>query len=204
MGAGPGWALTGEMVVGAVSSSASADVRSALPPGFAPVPGPSVVVAARYATSPVGPYLELAVAQPARAGARVGMCVTTMAVDSRASRDAGREKWGFPKELGALHWSEDGDERSLRWDERGLVVRWRVQGPAVPAWLPVLAVQQRSDGPVLVPGRLRGPVGVGRVEVVAPADDPLAALAGRHPAAHQSRAHLRMGEGRPVGGAAPA
>ena len=66
-----------------------------LPDGLRPIPGPCSITAARYDDSPVGPYRELAVGQPARLGARLGMCITTMAVTSVDSRLGGRMNWGF-------------------------------------------------------------------------------------------------------------
>ena len=140
-----------------------------------------VVVAASYARSPVGPYRELVVGQPVRLGGHPGLCVTTMVVDSPESRRGGRDNWGFPKQLGRLTWERDGGERSLRWEERGLVVRGRVAGPALPLLVPVRAVQERADGPVVVPGRLRGTAGPTRVSVAVPPDDPLVPLAGVRP-----------------------
>ncbi len=146
--------------------------------GLHPVPGPGVVIGARYDDSPVGPYLELAVGDPARLGMRLGMCITTMVVDSAGSRIGGRLNWGFPKELGTLRWSSDGDERMLRWEERDIVLRAVPGGPAVPVVLPLVALQRRSDGPVVVRGRVRGLARVATVDVSIPPDDPLAASAG--------------------------
>lgn len=146
--------------------------------------GPWLVAGARYTGSPVGPYTELAVAQPARIGLRFGWCVQLMAVDSAESRVGGRIHWGFPKELATLRWEEDGAARVLTWEERGVVVRGRPLGPPWPALVPVRALQQRGEEPVVVPGRLRGLARFARVEVeVEDADDELVALAGRHPGA---------------------
>lgn len=143
-----------------------------------------MVAAVRYTGSPVGPYTELAVAQPARIGLRVGWCVQLMVVDSHESQVGGRLHWGFPKQVAALRWEEDGPSRVLTWEERGIVVRGRPVGPPWPALVPVRALQQRGDGPVFVPGRLRGLARFASVEVeVADGADDLAPLAGRHPGA---------------------
>lgn len=144
------------------------------------MPGPCCVSAARFENSPVGPYLELSVSEPARLGARPGMCVTTMVVDSHDSRIGGRLNWGFPKELGVLRWEESGEERSLVWEERNVRVRAAPGGPAMPVFLPMRALQRRADGMVLVPGRLRGRARVSRIEIETLAGDPLAPLAGPH------------------------
>jgi hypothetical protein len=151
-----------------------------LPEGLGRLPGPSAMVAARYDDSPVGPYRELAVAQPAHLGARPGMCITTMAVTSVDSRLGGRINWGFPKELGTLVWLDEGDERVMRWEERGIVVRATPVGPPLPVLIPLRALQRRADGPVSVMSRARGRGRVARITVETPDDDPLAGLSGRH------------------------
>ena len=50
----------------------------------------------------------------------------------------------------------------------------------IPALVPVRALQRRADGPVVVPGRLRGLARMARVEVETPEDDPLWPLTGFH------------------------
>jgi hypothetical protein len=134
----------------------------------------------RYRDSPVGPYLELAIGEPARLGARPGLCITTMVVTTAEARVGGRLNWGFPKEVGALRWRTDGDEREIVWEDREIVVRGRPRGPAAPMLVPVRALQRRGDGPVVVPGRVRGRVHLARVELEVPDDDLLAPLAGPH------------------------
>jgi hypothetical protein len=148
--------------------------------------GPCLVMAAQYRDSPVGPYLELAIGEPARMGARPGFCLTTAVVNVPDARVGGVLNWGFPKEIGRLRWSIDGDERSLRWEERSVVVRGRTTGVPLPMLVPLRAVQHRSDGPVVVPASIMGMMHLGRVEIQAPDDDPLGALAGHHPGAFVS------------------
>jgi hypothetical protein len=169
------WALAGECVVGFVADGVG---DRELPQGMHRLPGPGVAIAARYDDAPVGPYLELAVGAPARLGMRAGLSITTMVVDSAGSRIGGRLNWGFPKELGRLRWSAEGDDRVLSWEERDIVLRGTPAGPAVPVVLPLVALQRRSDGPVVVRGHLRGLARVARVEITVPAGDPLAACAG--------------------------
>lgn len=172
------WELTGECVIALGRWKGD---RLPLPSGLDALPGPVCVTAARFEQSPVGPYLELAVSEPARLGARPGMCVTTMVVDSPDSRLGGRVNWGFPKELGTLVWDAEDDARSLSWDERKVRVRAVPSGPGMPMILPMRALQRRADGVVVVPGRLRGRARVARVEIeVAADDDPLAGMAGAH------------------------
>lgn len=189
-----GWRLAGEFMAGVAWCPRG---PSSVPPTLRPTPGPRLIVVARYTSSPVGPYLEMAFAEPARYGSRLGMCVTTMVVDSAESRTAGRERWGFPKELGTLRWVEAGTERSLRWEERGVVIRWTAKGPSLPALAPLVCLQQGSDVALRVPGLARGSVQVARVELDVPVDDDLSYLAGRHVGAQVSGGWLRIGEGRP-------
>ena len=171
------WVLSGESIVALVRVPGPLGV---LPPGLHRVPGPVLVVAVRYGGSPVGPYLELAVGEPARLGTRLGWCMTTMVVDSADSRVGGRASWGFPKEIGSLSWERDGDVRELRWAERHVVVRGVPGRFRLPVLVPVRALQRRTDGPVVVPGRLRGLARLARVTVEVPAADVLAPLAGAH------------------------
>lgn len=175
------WCLSGESLVGLARRRSS---LQPLPWGLHPLPGPALIVAVAFSESPVGPYVELAVGEPARLGVRLGWCITTMVVDSAESRVGGRLNWGFPKELGTLVWRSEGHQRELRWVERDIVVRGRASGPALPTLVPVRALQRRSDGPVVVPGRLRGWARIGRIEVDVPAGDALAPLSGRHPGVH--------------------
>ncbi len=171
------WTLTGESIV---ALARRREVLGPLPPELRRMPGLVLVVAVRYDGSPVGPYLELAIGEPARLGARLGWCFTTMVVDSAESRTDGRANWGFPKDLGTLTWDRDGDMRELRWAERQVVVRGVPARLRAPMLVPVRALQRRGDGPVVVPGRLRGLARYAHVDVEVPADDVLATLGGRH------------------------
>ncbi|HEX2064326.1 MAG TPA: acetoacetate decarboxylase family protein [Acidimicrobiales bacterium] len=163
------------------------------------VPGPVILAAARYATSPVGPYLELAVAEPVRLGARIGTCVTVIVVDSAASRDAGRTRWGLPKELGTLNWSAQDDSVTLGWEERGVAVTGHPVGPGFPAVVPFRSLQPHADGPVRFGGLMRGWGRFSRVEVAVSPGDPLGALAGRHAGVRVTRGAVTMGRARPAG-----
>jgi len=188
--AGP-WSLAGEFVVGVMRSRAT---DPALPPDLHRVPGPCLLMAARYDDSPVGPYLELAVSEPARLGARLGMCVTTMVVNTAEARHGGRANWGLPKELGTLDWSNEGDTRVLRWLERDVVVRATPIGPPLPTFMPFRTLQHRGDGPVCATAQVRGRGRTAKVALSVPADDPWAARAGTHLGAVISSARLVMGE----------
>lgn len=194
------WALQGEAVIG----FSRRRPPHTLPAGIAPAPGPTMITASRFSASPVGPFLQLAVAVPARLGGRLGWCVTLLVVDRQDARTGARLNWGFPAELATLRWRAEGRTRELAWDERGLVVRARGRGPKVPLAVPHRELQSRGDGPVMVPDRLLGlfqPAGV-RLQV-AP-DDDLTAVAGGHLGALVGGVHRVLREARtPVGLIAP-
>jgi hypothetical protein len=177
------WGLTGESLV---ALARFRGVPGELPAGVARLPGPVVVMANRFTDSPVGPYLELVVACPARMGTRPGWCVTTAVVDSPDAKVGGRLNWGFPTELGRLLWRHDGDERELRWVDRDVCVRGIPRPTPLPMLLPMRALQRRGDGPVVVPARLRGRAHLARVHVYVPREDPLTGLAGEHRGLHLS------------------
>lgn len=134
-----------------------------------------------YDDSPVGPYLELSLAIPARLGLRPGLCVMAQVVTSAEARRVCREQWGLPTEVGPLRWSADGDERVMGWEERGLVLRARGRGPAVPTLVPARSLQWRPGGPVVSPRRLWARVRSAPCDMEVPADDELAWLLGAHP-----------------------
>lgn len=177
------WALAGESLACLVRRPVP---DTPLPHGLERVPGPTLVAAVCYTGSPVGPYLELAIGEPARLGLRPGWCITTMVVDSAESRLGGRLNWGYPKDLGTLTWRSAGDERELHWVERDLTVSGRCSRLRLPFLLPVRSLQRRSDGPVVVPGRLRGRACVTGVHITAGAGTggDLADLAGTHLGVH--------------------
>ncbi len=134
-------------------------------PGEAGAKGLCAVIAARYETSPVGPYLELALGRPTVKGARPGLSVTAMVVDSAVSEAAGRHHWGFPKQLGTISWSAEGRSRRLAWDDGGVrVSASAANGPGLPVWVPIRAFQHRGEDEI-VPGRLRARARPARVTV---------------------------------------
>jgi hypothetical protein len=151
-----------------------------LPVAFERLPGPFLLITARYTDSPVGPYMELAVARPARLGARFGLCVTTMAVSSSDSVVGGRSNWGFPKELSQLSWSTNEQGSSLLSEDLGVEASVRPRGPEVPLVAPLFCLQRRADGPVHVLGWLRGRFRPARVHVDAKASDHLQFVDGHH------------------------
>ncbi|MDP8975543.1 MAG: acetoacetate decarboxylase family protein [Actinomycetota bacterium] len=192
---GPPWRLRGECTIAWIGAIPD----DSLPVAFERLPGPSVLIAARYDDSPVGPYVELAVARPARRGARFGLCVTTMAVDSSESVAGGRSNWGFPKELSKLRWRTEGHGSSLVSDELGVEVKARPHGPEVALVAPLWCLQQRADGPVHVPGRLRGRFRFARVHAAANSGDRLQFIDGHHRGAVVTELRLDVGAARRIG-----
>jgi hypothetical protein len=181
------WALRGEVLVAWVGGR---PVRSALPAGAQPLPGPTFVFGVRYTDSPIGPFLEFGVAEPARLGLRPGLCVTELVVSDPAAKVGLRCNWGYPAEVGELTWAADADERVLRWEDRGIEVRAQAMGPRLPALLGVRSIQRRGDGPVVVPRRLAALLRFARAVVTVPEGDPLAWAAGPHAAITLSAARL--------------
>jgi len=179
------WKLLGDCLVGLVGG-AGKDAADGWPPELRPMPGPRLLAAVRWADSPVGPYLQLTVAQPARLGVRPGLCSTTTVVNSTDARVGGIVNWGFPAELGTLEWSPTADGAELRWKERDITVRGRLLGRrALPLLIPMRSVQHRADGPVVIPGRCRGWARRARLSVeVGDEDDPLRPMAGSHRGMH--------------------
>ena len=190
------WAMTGECILAAAGPQTAA---GPLPPGIAPLPGPAILVAERHAESPAGPFVTFVLGRPARLGPRVGVCFTTAAVSSTDSRMAGRHHWGFPGELATLRWDATLDEHTIRWDERDIVVRAAFQRAALPLVVPFRALQRREDGPVVVPGRLRGRGRRGRVSF---SGDGAAesGLVGSHRAVHISGLRLVLDPARSPAG----
>lgn len=174
------WAMAGECILAPAGDQTTA---GPLPPGIARLPGPAVLVAERHADSPAGPFVAFVLGRPARIGPRAGVCFTTAAVSSTDSRVAGRHHWGFPGDVATLGWDSDVDTHTLTWEERGLVVRAHFGRRSLPVAIPFRAVQRRADGPVVVPGRLRGRARRGRVTIEVH-DGGLSGLAGTHRAIH--------------------
>ena len=110
----------------------------------------SVLSLVHYEDSPVGPYEELAVAVLTLQGP----AVTQMLVTSEASKQGGRENWGYPKELAPLHWESRGHHITFRAGAR----EWRLRrwGPTFPILAVGWTVQTLRGKTVRVPLRVRG------------------------------------------------
>lgn len=192
------WALVGESVVVVVPRGGR--VLGVLAAGLSPLPGPGVLVAARYQASPIGPFCELSLIEPARIGGHPGWSVTLSVVDDARARAGGRLNWGVPRDLGALAWDSDGTSVRLSWRERGLVVHAERRPGSLPVLVPLRLLQRRGDGPVVVPVRLRGIAHRARVIVEIGEGDPLAPLGRARRGAVVSGQRTRMSPARQPAG----
>jgi hypothetical protein len=179
-GLGDTWELSGEGIACLARLHA---IERVLPTGVTEMPGPGLVTALRYSTSTVGPYLELAVAVPARVGGHMGWCRVLVVVDRPEVRSAVRTHWGLPCTVGSLRWLAREESREMVWEERDLVVRARGRGPVIPWLSPQPLFLERHREPVIAPGRARGTLKLARVEMHTYPGDELAPLAGHHPGA---------------------
>jgi hypothetical protein len=86
------------------------DRPAMLPAGLRPLLGgrSRVVALARYLPGSTLAYDELIVATPALLGARPGLYIEYIWVDSVASLWGGRRIWGLPKEVAQFAWSDHG------------------------------------------------------------------------------------------------
>ena len=151
-----------------------------LPPGIRPLPGPCLVMAARYYDSPVGPFLTFVVAHPARVRGHLGWHASTAATDSLGAQIGLRLNWGVPADLADLTWFERDNHTEIRWGQRSLSMSAETRRLAIPMVMPARGLQRRSDGPVLVPGVARGLARLAHTSMHAYPGDELAPLAGNH------------------------
>lgn len=194
----PPWRMRGESILAwaRLPRDVRRDLAASLPRGVRMLPAlPAAVIAVAYQDSPVGPFHEFAIGVVARIGLRPGLSVVLQVVDAPEARKVFRQHWGLPTELGTFLWSRDGDERTMRWEERGIVLRGTPIGLRVPMAVPMRSVQRRSDGPVVLPRRLGCLMRLARttLDVAAPLNDQevdLSWLHGPHPGAMLN--HMRM------------
>lgn len=102
-----------------------------------------------YSDSPVGPYEEHALATINLRGPHVFQ----MSVSSEESRLSGRLNWGFPKEIEALKWQQNGNR--VLFEREGMRFRVRGVGPSFPLVLKFWTAQRNGGRWVKVPGKLR-------------------------------------------------
>lgn len=193
------WALLGEAIVAFVRRKHHFHVGP-FPRGLHPVPGPLLIMGERFIDSPVGPFLSLAIGEPVRLGVRPGYFFGISVLNAPEARRAGRQYWGFPHELGTLHWNSDTGVRSLEWEERSLRLEAVSSSRPFPLLVPIRTLQRRTDGLVIVPTRLRALTRKARVTVDAAEGDDLVDLRGSHRGWTLSGMVVRRGPARRASG----
>ncbi len=122
----PPWTLAGTFLAAtaAVRASTVADLVPA-PLSLVTLPGGlalSVIIVGRYGPGSTLEYSELTAGLLVRYGARPGMYVTHIAVDSPPSLRGGHEIWHLPKQLWRFEWELGAVEANVRvWDGMNLV-----------------------------------------------------------------------------------
>ena len=189
------WDLRGQMYLSIWSLPAAQVPR--LPDGLAAVVRPAsvggrgLVGTAWVVYEPGGvlQYRELlsAVLVRHRAGPRVS--IVDIWVDSRASRDGGRELWGIPKELGELKIDASsagggGGLTARAWTEAGAIAQASISpGRRCPGRWPIRLLVTQLLGRQVKVTPVRGWAGIQRARAtwqVEP-DGPLGLLSGRQP-----------------------
>jgi hypothetical protein len=124
------WHFHGQAYVGLFR----ADRPASLPAGLRPLFNPHwrVVALIRYQAGTLR-YDELIAGSLARQGARAGVYIPTIWVDSEPSLRGGRRIWGLPKELATFAWAGDTVQIS---DAAGPLATLSIDSRA--AWLPPL------------------------------------------------------------------
>lgn len=161
--------------------------------GVTTIPGPGILLAARYQTSPIGPFTEVAIIEPLRHHpARLGLGVTCSVVDDERACREGRVRWGLPREVGTLGWEHRDGAVRVTWAEEGLVVDAVSRWGALPVLVPIHLLQHRGPDAIVVPMRLRGLARPARITIESPDDGRLARLAGRHRGLMLAAPHVRI------------
>ncbi len=108
------------------------------------------IMLVHYESSPVGPYDEWACCVMTMRGPRV----VEMLVTSADSVRAGRENWGFPKQLAPLKWQRRGARVSF--ESPSAIYRLGACGPRFPVRVKFFCVQTLDGEDVRVPFELEG------------------------------------------------
>lgn len=187
------WALLGESVVAFAHVRTE---RSSIPRTLHRIPGPVVVIAERFAESPIGPFSVLSIGAFVRLGLRPAMHYFVSVVSSTEARRTGRSYWGFPYQLGTLSWNVDAVHTRVRWEEQELMIHARAHRRPVPFLLPVRSAQIRSDGPVVVPEWTRGFARRSQVAISSASQGPAAFLDGEYKGFRISGLHVHRSPAR--------
>ena len=146
------WALVGEAVV--VVARRRRARRVSRP--FRRIPGaPAIVVAARWQSSPVGRFDEVAVLEPAVVRMRPGLVLAAHGISVPQASGTYRAEWSLPAEPATIRWSSDAGGCTVTWEEEALRAEVSASRWLIPMLLP-LPVVQGGPVPFRVPQRLRG------------------------------------------------
>ena len=171
------WALVGEAVVAIARrprGRRAPSLHRRLPLA------PCLVVAARWQSSPVGRFDEVAVLEPALAGVRPGFALVAHGVSVPQASGTYRSEWSLPADPATIRWSSDSNGCTVTWEEEALRAEARTSRWLVPLMLPI-PLLQGGRVPFRVPQRLRGLARPAAVTIAC--GDPsgeLAWLAGSH------------------------
>lgn len=171
------WALLGDSVVAFAHVKPE---RGVIARPLHRLPGPVVVVAERFAESPIGAFSVLSIGSFVRLGVRPALHYFVSVVSSTEARRTGRSFWGFPYQLGTLTWNIDAVNSQVRWEEQELTIHAHSSSRSFPFVVPVRSAQIRTDGPVVVPEWSRGRARRSVVDVSCADQGPGAFLKGQH------------------------
>ncbi|GAC1596557.1 MAG: hypothetical protein NVS3B21_20480 [Acidimicrobiales bacterium] len=147
----------------------------AMPVGNASLPGPGLLLAARYQSSAAGPFNELTIFEPARRGLAFGL-VATLTVVNAARAAQGEPSWeGAQRQVGSIGWADDEDTVCVTWAERALELRAVKSRATLPFLLPIRTMAHgRGRRAAVLP--VRGLGHLARVTCVVTHGDDLAPL----------------------------
>ena len=137
-------------------------------------------MAARWQSSPVGRFDEVAVLEPAFAGGRPGLVVVAHGVSVSHASGTYRAEWSLPAEPATIHWATEPSGCTITWEEQALSAEVTSGRWLLPLALP-LPLIHGGRLPFRVPQRLRGLARPATVELACgdPASE-LAWLQGAH------------------------
>lgn len=146
------------------------------PEGMVSLPGPGLLLAARYQSSATGAFNELTVFEPAREGIAIGLAATLTIVSDARAAQAGPLWWGVSRRQGSIGWTREGDTVRVTWVEGALELRAVPGRATLPFLLPIRTVQRRRGREVAAALHLRGLGHLAHVECTVAAGDGLAPL----------------------------
>jgi acetoacetate decarboxylase len=173
------WRLEGELTLVAARVRVAAARRFAVPPGVRILSAAGTtaggVMLARYSAGTLRYHELIVFSALARLGARPGMVVSHIYVDSEESMRGGREIWGLPKELAEFSFAPARFE-ARRDGALLLRARLRRRRGGLPLALLAPTLGERDGAAVHAVGRLRMRAAPALVTLDVPPTSPFAAL----------------------------